>query len=90
MSPAVAALLQEHASDRRRQDDAEPATPLLEGSVAEESSALEDAAAVAGEGDTEAALCPEPLPAGLTALMLKGCAATEAGKRFLQARSCIV
>lgn len=83
ISPAVAALLQRHASARNHQDDVEPldapSSSQQEAPPEQASSASLDAPAAEGEPEVVEPLSPEPLPAGLTALMLKGCGANEAG-----------
>jgi hypothetical protein len=77
ISPAVAALLQRHASERLRQDvGAEPCTSPED---------ILETPADGEEGDSQAeAEVEEPpsaqhLPAGLTSLILKGCGASESG-----------
>ena len=72
MSPAVAALLQWHASARKGLDDTEAST-------SNEGAAAAEAADSEQHADLEEHVGPETLPAGLTGLILKGCGATEAG-----------
>ena len=77
MSPVVAALLQRHGSARKALDDA-AAEPGGSPSTSSEGR-MEEAAGVEGQADLEEHVCPDPLPAGLTGVMMKGCGATEAG-----------
>lgn len=67
------------AADAAAEPSDMPATSHDEGQVEEASGFREEAADSEGQAESEEPLGPEPLPAGLTALMLKGCGATEVG-----------